>query len=110
MQEISTNKCIVTINGRKYDLTEWQSTHPGGMVFRNGEDMTQAFMANHGKDFGRMDRFEIKDGVENKTAKVQKTNAVTEARQVIDKTDDSTDAPKPFSLNDIDKAILDDEI
>jgi hypothetical protein len=110
MQEISTNKCIVTINGKRYDLTEWQSTHPGGMVFRNGEDMTQAFIANHGKDFGRMDRFEIKDGDEKKAVPNQKTNTITEARQIIDKTDDSTDTPKPFSLEDIDKAILDDEI
>lgn len=37
---------IITINNKKYDLTEFINEHPGGReVFKNGEDMTQQFNA-----------------------------------------------------------------
>jgi cytochrome b involved in lipid metabolism len=111
MQEIKKDikeKCIVTIDGKNYDMTEWQYKHPGGNVFKNGENMTMAFIANHGKDFNRLGIYETKE-VAIKTEIVgdgivhQST-----ATQLVDRTDHETDAPKPFSLDEIDKALADD--
>jgi len=41
-------RCIVTIRGEKYDVTTFRSKHPGGNIFKCGEDMTNAFNKQHG--------------------------------------------------------------
>ena len=43
-----SEKCIVTIRGDKYDVTTFRSKHPGGNIFKCGEDMTSAFNKQHG--------------------------------------------------------------
>ncbi len=43
-----SEKCIVTIRGEKYDVTTFRSKHPGGNIFKCGEDMTSAFNKQHG--------------------------------------------------------------
>jgi len=42
-------RCIVTIRGEKYDVTTFRSKHPGGNIFKCGEDMTEAFNKQHGE-------------------------------------------------------------
>lgn len=42
-----TDKCIITIQGGHYDVTEFRSKHEGGDVFKCGEDMTAAFQGKH---------------------------------------------------------------
>jgi len=41
-------RCIITIDGKKYDVTLFRDVHPGGNVFKCGQDMTQAFSRQHG--------------------------------------------------------------
>jgi cytochrome b involved in lipid metabolism len=43
-------KCLVTIRGDQYDLTTFASKHPGGNIFKCGEDMTEAFNKKHGQN------------------------------------------------------------
>jgi len=43
-----SEKCIVTIRGDKYDVTTFRSKHPGGNIFKCGEDMTSEFNKQHG--------------------------------------------------------------
>jgi len=42
-------RCIITIDSKKYDVTLFRDVHPGGNVFKCGQDMTQAFSRQHGE-------------------------------------------------------------
>lgn len=41
------NRCIVTISGQRYDVTDFRFQHPGGNIFACGTDMTQTFFGQH---------------------------------------------------------------
>lgn len=41
------NRCIVSVQGRSYDVTELRVTHSGGDIFRCGTDMTASFFGQH---------------------------------------------------------------
>ncbi len=41
------NRCIVTIQGKRYDVTQLRTTHSGGDVFNCGTDMTTIFFGQH---------------------------------------------------------------
>ncbi len=43
----SGEKCIITIQGGQYDVTQFRSKHEGGDIFKCGEDMTQSFQGKH---------------------------------------------------------------
>jgi delta8-fatty-acid desaturase len=45
-------ECILTIDGKTYDLTKWADHHPGGPLIRqyNGLDATHVFYAFHSQD------------------------------------------------------------
>ncbi len=47
-QATPDNRCIITIDGQKYDVTTFRNQHPGGDVFKCGTDMSAAFHAQHG--------------------------------------------------------------
>lgn len=42
--------CVLTINGRVYDVTQWANSHPGGPIIHiyNGKDASEVFRAFHG--------------------------------------------------------------
>jgi len=42
------NRCIITISNQRYDVTEFRNSHPGGNIFRCGNDMTRDFFGQHG--------------------------------------------------------------
>jgi len=44
-----SERCVVTIRGDRYDVTTFRSKHPGGNIFKCGEDMTDAFNKQHGE-------------------------------------------------------------
>ena len=46
-KETNTGKCIITIQGGHYDVTEFRTQHPGGDVFKCGTDMTAVFQGKH---------------------------------------------------------------
>jgi cytochrome b involved in lipid metabolism len=40
-------RCIITIDGTKYNVTDYRYQHPGGDVFQCGTDMSVAFHNQH---------------------------------------------------------------
>jgi len=55
-------KCIITVRGGKYDVTEFLNEHPGGNIFKCGEDMTEAFNKQHGeKQFRELQKYKINE-------------------------------------------------
>ena len=43
----TSDKCIITIQGGHYDVTEFRYQHPGGNIYKCGTDMTAAFQGKH---------------------------------------------------------------
>jgi cytochrome b involved in lipid metabolism len=44
---VTDSRCIVTVNGNKYDVSSYKNKHPGGDIFVCGTDMTSAFNNQH---------------------------------------------------------------
>lgn len=63
MSNTNTNNtvetCIITINGERYDITEFQNLHEGGNIFKCGTDMTTDFQNQHGNDLERINPYKI---------------------------------------------------
>ena len=53
----SSNKCIITLFGKQYDVTTLRSTHSGGDVFACNTDMTAQYQARHGTGMSRMQQY-----------------------------------------------------
>ena len=52
----------VTIDGKRYDVTDFMELHPGGhLLVADGEDMTTRFTQAHGDDLELLDREEIRE-------------------------------------------------
>eukprot|EP00456_Euglypha_rotunda_P078160 TRINITY_DN745_c0_g1_i2.p1 TRINITY_DN745_c0_g1~~TRINITY_DN745_c0_g1_i2.p1 ORF type:complete len:358 (-),score=44.79 TRINITY_DN745_c0_g1_i2:23-1096(-) len=51
-QMVIEEECILTIDGKTYDLTKWADHHPGGALIRqyNGLDATHVFYTFHSED------------------------------------------------------------
>jgi hypothetical protein len=45
------NRCIITIYGQKYNITNYINQHKGGDVFNCGTDMSGAFANQHPDSF-----------------------------------------------------------
>lgn len=45
--KVKDNRCIVTIDGNRYDVTMFRRKHEGGDVFKCGEDMSASFHKKH---------------------------------------------------------------
>ena len=45
----SSEPCVITVRGEKYDVTEFRNKHKGGNIFKCGEDMTDTFNKQHGE-------------------------------------------------------------
>lgn len=43
--------CIVTINGQKYDVTQYRFQHQGGNIFTCGTDMSNVFTGQHSQRY-----------------------------------------------------------
>jgi cytochrome b involved in lipid metabolism len=58
---INDNRCIVTINNQKYDVTALRKTHSGGDIFVCNSDMTTTFFTQHNQNFlnTRMPKYKI---------------------------------------------------
>jgi cytochrome b involved in lipid metabolism len=41
------SRCIITIQGVKYDVTNFRNIHSGGNIFQCGADMTSTFFGQH---------------------------------------------------------------
>ena len=55
-----SDKCIVTIDGSRYDITVFQNIHSGGNVFTCGTDQSALFHGQHPDSFlSKMARYKI---------------------------------------------------
>jgi cytochrome b involved in lipid metabolism len=53
----TTNRCIITLFGKSYDISNLRSTHSGGDVFTCGADMTSKYQGKHGSSVSMMSRY-----------------------------------------------------
>lgn len=53
----ASTKCIITLFGLQYDVTELRNTHSGGDVFNCGTDETQSYVKQHGSSVSRMSKY-----------------------------------------------------
>lgn len=61
-QNISSDPCIISVRGGKYDVTEFRNMHKGGNIFRCGEDMTETFNNQHGdKQFKELQKYKVEE-------------------------------------------------
>lgn len=44
---VASSQCVITIDGGRYDVTQFRNIHSGGNVFNCGADMSQAFWSRH---------------------------------------------------------------
>lgn len=57
---VLTNRCIITLDGASYDVTDFRNLHSGGDVFTCGTDMSSIFWSRHGKSmFNRMQQYRL---------------------------------------------------
>lgn len=55
-----TERCVISIRGQKYDVSLFRNNHPGGNIFKCGEDMTDAFNKQHGeKQLQQIQKYKI---------------------------------------------------
>lgn len=45
------NRCIVAVNGIKFDVTYFRQIHSGGDIFNCGTDMTEVFYTQHNEQY-----------------------------------------------------------
>jgi cytochrome b involved in lipid metabolism len=48
---LSSEKCVIVIDGLHYDVTSFRNQHPGGDVFVCGTDMSTLFHSQHPQSF-----------------------------------------------------------
>lgn len=53
----SSDRCIVTVFGNKYDVTELRGTHPGGDIYQCGTDMSGMYGGQHGTNVERLEPY-----------------------------------------------------
>ena len=53
----NADRCIITVFGNEYDVTDLQDTHSGGNVFNCGTDMTSVFQSRHGNNTRLIQRY-----------------------------------------------------
>lgn len=55
-----TNRCIITLDGASYDVTDFRNLHSGGDIFTCGTDMSALFWSRHGRSmFNRMQQYRL---------------------------------------------------
>lgn len=50
----NTNRCLVTLFGKQYDVASLRGTHGGGDIFNCGADMSTIYQNKHGSSLSRM--------------------------------------------------------
>jgi len=48
---VADNRCIVTVDGVKYDVTQFRNQHSGGDIFQCGTDMSAIFHGQHSNSY-----------------------------------------------------------
>lgn len=77
-------RCIVTLFGNNYDVTELRSSHSGGDIFKCGIEMTSVYQKQHGTDLKRVARYQVS----NETKNTMTSTGNTDTRRVGEREDD----------------------
>lgn len=55
-----SDRCIITLSGGQYDVTDFRNIHSGGDVFQCGTDMTASFLSRHPASFlSKMSQYKV---------------------------------------------------
>lgn len=58
---VVNERCLITIDGKKYDVTEFRKEHKGGDIFKCGTDMSADFHRQHdGKKLMEAEKYLVK--------------------------------------------------
>ncbi len=49
-EPIQSNRCLIVIDGARYDVTEFRNAHSGGNIFQCNTDMTAIFYGQHNSE------------------------------------------------------------
>jgi heme/copper-type cytochrome/quinol oxidase subunit 2 len=52
--------CIITVDGKKYDVEPLRTTHPGGDIYKCGTDMSDVYRGKHGTSVQRIEKYLVK--------------------------------------------------
>lgn len=58
-EPMAQGRCFITLNSKRYDVTDFKNEHEGGNVFVCGTDMTDQFKDEHKNDFARAADYEV---------------------------------------------------
>jgi len=50
----SNDKCLIEVDGQKYDVSSFKGQHPGGDIFLCGSDMSAVFHREHSLKYLRL--------------------------------------------------------
>ena len=54
------NRCIIVVDGARYDISSFRNLHSGGNIFQCGSDMSAVFHQQHDNSYlGRMSQYKI---------------------------------------------------
>jgi len=54
------NRCIIVVDGARYDVTSFRNLHSGGNIFQCGSDMSAVFHQQHDNSYlARMSQYKI---------------------------------------------------
>lgn len=57
---VEAQKCIIVVDGNKYDVSTFRDRHEGGNVFVCDSDMSVAFHNQHSNKFlGKIERYKV---------------------------------------------------
>jgi len=104
------SKCVVTLFGKKYDVTELRKTHSGGDIFKCDTDMSEIYQGQHGVDMNRVKKYLIADSqqvsvmVTPTTTSTSKNNCIV---TILSNKYDVTNLRKTHSGGDIFKCGTD---
>ncbi len=93
----NSNKCIITLFGKNYDVTTLRQTHSGGDVFVCGTDQTQKYLSKHGTSLSRMARFEVTGSTSISTGSNTTGTSNTQGEDYEDDDEDDEDEEDEIS-------------
>ncbi len=53
------SRCLITVSGDSYDVTQLRNTHTGGDMFNCGTDMTTEFVEEHGSRYSMIEPYKV---------------------------------------------------
>jgi cytochrome b involved in lipid metabolism len=78
-------RCLISVNGKTYNVTQLKNTHSGGDIFKCGSDMTLSFNSMHSNNYSLIEKYVVTDAVvptQTQTSTPSKSNTGILATEV----------------------------